>query len=376
MAAASNVQDLPRDNAARLAIYDVFAEHCNTAPARTITDDELFERVIGRLRVLVPRELHLAGDRAYVDEKVNICIEAGVIAASSDNGRRFLTLTGQRPLIRYPSGEVRQYPPGLELARERLERDNARLRAAQFNVRKIIPSIADRPKAAEFQALLASMREHGFLKQFPVVAYEDGTVVDGVARRQAAAILELDVEYLKDRATANRRDTPLNRVMVAVHSNTGRLAIEVIDSVYDSVAKVTRRSWDETAADLVLTAEWRRSVPAQYYPWFDVKKLPYRDGDDPQVQVTSDNKVMVRSLVQAGGLAAYNIDKQLSSFVALEKARSKYSTGQKAQFAPAEDLITGIEAMLQDRRAAGRTVDPRWDEMRDWLIRTFGHIGR
>jgi hypothetical protein len=240
-----------------------------------------------------------------------------------------------------------------------------------LNVRKIIPSIADKPKAQEFQALLASMREHGFMSQFPIVEYDDGAVVDGVARRQAAAVLKLNVEYVKDRAAATRRDTPLNRVLIAVDSNAGRLAGEVIDSVYENVAKITRRSWDETAADLALSAEWRRSVPVQYYPWFEVTKLPYRDGDEPQIQVTPDNKVMVRSLVEAGGLAAYKIDKQLSGYVPLEKARSKYSTGPKAQFARAEDLITGIDAMVQERRGTRRKADPEWDQIHDWLVRTF-----
>jgi hypothetical protein len=108
---AKKVQDLPRDNAARLAIYDVLVEHGNTTRPSAMTDDDLFERVIGRLRVLVPRELHLAGDRAYVDEKIEVCIEAGIIAATTNNGQRFLTLTGQPPLIRYPSGEVRATTP-------------------------------------------------------------------------------------------------------------------------------------------------------------------------------------------------------------------------------------------------------------------------
>ena len=108
--------------------------------------------MIGRLRVLVPRELHLVGDRAYVNEKVDACLEAGIIVARSDNGQRLLALTDQPPLVRYPDGEVRDYPAGLELARERLDRDNMRLRAAGFDVRKFIPSIADDPEGAPFQA--------------------------------------------------------------------------------------------------------------------------------------------------------------------------------------------------------------------------------
>src|SRR2546429_4032405 len=66
------VQDLPADNAARIAIYDVLAAAYGETKA--ISSDELFDGVIGRLRVLVPRELHLTGERAYVDEKVEACV--------------------------------------------------------------------------------------------------------------------------------------------------------------------------------------------------------------------------------------------------------------------------------------------------------------
>ncbi len=80
---------------------------------------------------------------------------------------------------------------------------------------------------------------------------------------------------------------------------------------------------------------------------------------------------MVRSLLEAGGLSHYNIQTQLSAYVPFEHARSKYSRGPKAVFARAEDLIAGISAMLQERQAAKRKVDPRWEHIRDWLVRTF-----
>jgi hypothetical protein len=370
-------QDLPPDNASRLAIYDAIHEYARTTGTPEITDDELFERVIGRFRVLVPRELHLAGDRAYVAEKVDACLQAGIIVASSRNGPRLLILTGRPPLVRYPDGEVRDYPAGLELARERLDRDNARLRAAGFDVCKFIPSIADDPDGAPFQALLASMREHGFMKQFPIVKYEDGEFVDGRARHLAAAILELKDEYLKygsdkARKAANRRDTPMNRVLVAIHSNVGRLPGDVVDAVYKRVADVTNRAWDETAGDLALTQEWRLSMAAEYTPWFDVTKRVYRKGDDPKIQVTADRRVMVRSLVEAGGLQAYKMQTQLNRYVPFEQARTEFSGGRKADFARAEDLTSGIEAMQQERRAARRKIDPEWDQIRDWLVRTIG----
>ncbi|MFC5745038.1 hypothetical protein [Actinomadura rugatobispora] len=377
MRETANTQDLPPDNASRLAIYDAVHEYVADTDSSAITDIELFGRVIGRLRVLVPRELHLAGDSEYVNEKVQACVQAGILITGIDNGTRTLSLTGRPPLVRYPDGEIRKYTPGLEPARERLDRDNTRLRAAGFDVRKFIPSIADKPEGGPFQALLSSMREHGFMKQFPVVEYEDGTIVDGLARRRAATILQLDVEYLKygsekERKAAHLRDMPLNRILIAVHSNIGRLQGDVVDAVHESASEVTGRAWDETAADLALTQEWRHSRPSEYTPRFEVTRLAYREGEDPKVQVTADHKVMVRSLVEAGGLASYKIDTQLSRHVPFERARSAYSGGRKAYFARAEDLIAGITAMQQERRAARRKTDPEWEQIREWLVRTFG----
>jgi hypothetical protein len=288
-------------------------------------------------------------------------------------------LTGKPPLIRYPDGEIRDYAPGLELARERLDGDNARLRAAGFDIRRFLPSAADEPDGPTFQGLLASMREHGFLKQFPVVRYDDDYVVDGRARLRAAAILALDVEYVKygserERMAARRRDSPLNRVLIAVHSNLGRLSPDTVHAVYEKVSGVTRRTWDETASDLALTEVWRRSMPAEYSPVFDVEKLPFREGGEAKIQVTADNKVMLRSLIEAGGLSNYKID-ILRDYVPFERARSAHSAGRKAVFARAEDLISGIAAMQHDRRVATRKVDPEWEQIRGWLMSTFGSTG-
>ncbi len=368
--------DLPPDNVSRVAIYDALHERSSANGALAITDDELFERVIGRLRVLVPRELHLAGERSYVEEKIKACVEAELVSINSDNGRKLLALTGKPPLVRYPDGEVRDYSPGLELARERLDGDNARLRTAGFDIRRFLPSAADDPDGPAFQGLLASMREHGFLKQFPVVKYDDDVVVDGRARLLAAAILDLDVEYVKygserERTAARRRDNPLNRVLIAMHSNLGRLSPDAVHAVHEQVSGVTRRAWDETASDLALTQVWRRSIPAEYSPVFDVKKLPFREGGEAKIQVTADNKVMLRSLIEAGGLSSYKID-ILRDYVPFERARSAQSAGPKAVFARAEDLISGIAAMQQDRRAAKRKVDPEWQQIRGWLMGTFG----
>jgi hypothetical protein len=368
--------DIPPDNASRVAIYDALHEYASENGELASTDDELFERVIGRLRVLVPRELHLAGERAYVEEKIRICVEVGLVSMSADNGRMLLAPTGKPPRVLYPDGEVRDYTPGLELARERLDGDNARLRTAGFDVRRFLPSVADDPDGPAFQGLLASMREHGFLKQFSLVRYDDDVVVDGRARLRAAALLGLDVEYLKygserEQKVARRRDTPLNRVLIAVHGNLGRLSPDAVHTVYEQVSTVTHRAWDETALDLALTDVWRRSNAPEYSPVFDVKKLPFRDGDEAKIQVTPDNKVMLRSLVEAGGLSNYKI-KILHEYVPSERARTAQSGGPKAVFARAEDLISGIAQMQQERRATKLKVDPEWEQIRCWLVSTFG----
>lgn len=380
MADTAKADDLPRDNAARLAIYDAMSEWLTATDATEISIDELFEHVIGRLRVLVPRELHLAGERAYLRQKIDACIEAGMVyRRSGDDGAIFLALSGSPPHVRYPDGHIRDYSAGLELARERLERDNARLRAVEFDVRNSVPSTSDNPNGAEFQALLSSMREHGYMKQFPLVRYDDGVVVDGRARQLAAAILQLEVEYLKygsdrDRTAAKRRDTPLNRVLVALHSNEGRLPTDIVDGALKHVAEVVGRGWDEIAADLALTEAWRQSIPAEYSPWFDVTRYAFRDSDEPRVQATSDHKVMLRSLVEAAGLSNYKID-MLRDYVPFERARSAFSAGRKAVFAQADHLITGIAGMQAERQAARLKLDPEWDQIREWLIRTFESEG-
>lgn len=373
---SDKTMDLPPDNLSRVAIYDALYERLRANGGLTITDDELFERVIGRLRVLVPRELHLVGERSYVEEKVKACEEAGLVSVNADKGRKLLGLTGKPPLVRYPDREVRDYSPGLEPARERLDGDNARLRTSGFDVRRFLPSAADDPDGPAFQGLLVSMQEHGFLKQFPIVKYDDDVVVDGRARLRAAAILALDIEYVKygserERTAARRRDNPLSRVLVAVHSNLGRLSDDAVQAVYEQVSRVTRRAWDETASDLALTEVWRRTVPAEYSPVFDVKKLPFREGGEAKIQVTQDNKVMLRSLVEAGGLSNYKV-KILRDYVPFERARSAQTGGPKADFARAEDLISGIAAMQKDRRAAKLKVDVEWEQVRGWLVSRFG----
>jgi hypothetical protein len=372
---SQNAQDLPRDNMVRLAIFDALWDGRLTTGGSSVSDDELFERVIGRLRVLVPRELHLVGERIYFDEKLRICVDAGIVAERFENERKLLSLTERSPQVRYPDGEILDYSPGLELARERLDQDNARMRTAGFDVRKFIPSIADDLDGEQFRALLASMREVGFMKQFPIVKYEDGVVLDGRARLEAAKQLDLAVEYVKYERMApglpiRQRDTPLNRVLVALHSNAGRLRQDEVTSVYKQVAAVTQREWNATAADLELTLEWRKAVPSEYSPVFEVKRLPYRPDGEARIQVTPDNKVMLNSLILAAGLKRWKVD-DLRRHVPFEAARSKHTPGRKADFAWAENLIVGIAAMQQERRRRKLQADPEWDQIRDWLISTF-----
>ncbi len=374
-AEAEKALDLPPDNASRLAIFDALHDSRGVDGPLALTESELFERVIGRLRVLVPRELHLAGERTYLHDKLKACAEAGLISMGSLEGEAILALTGKMPCVRYPDGEIRDYTPGLELARERLDGDNARLRAAGFDVRTLIPSSADEPDGQEFQALLESMREHGFLKQFWIAAQDDDVVIDGRARKRAAAILDLNVEYVRygsdrERTAVRRRDTSLNRVMIGVQSNLARLSPDTVQAVHEAVAAVTRRPWDETSADLALTAAWRRSMPPEYSPQFEVDKLAFRPGGEAKIQVTADKKVMLRSLIEAGGLSNYKIN-LLEEYVPTERARSGHSAGRKAVFARADDLISGIATMQHERRARNLKIDPEWDQIRDWLLATF-----
>jgi hypothetical protein len=104
---------------------------------------------------------------------------------------------------------------------------------------------------------------------------------------------------------------------------------------------------------------------------FDVRNLPFRDGGEAKIQVTADNKVMLRSLIEAAGLSGYKID-ILRDYAPFERARSAQTAGRKAVFVRAEDLISGIAAMQQDRRAAKHKVDPEWEQIRGWLVSTFG----
>ena len=146
--AKAKMSELPVDNGARIVIYDGLCELAGSPRSkhRVISADRLFEKVIGRLRVLVPQEVHLAGERPYFNEKLNACIEADIARRSADG----VTLGDQVPLIRYPDGNVRSYAAGLQAARLRLERDDAALAglpsACRLHARTRLPqATADPP---------------------------------------------------------------------------------------------------------------------------------------------------------------------------------------------------------------------------------------
>lgn len=358
--------ELPPDNASRIAAFDAMYEIGESIGSShgPISTDQLFRRVIGRLRILVPRELHLTGERQYFDEKVQVCIDAGLVRRVGDG----LLLTGQKPLIRYPDGDVREYHAGLQPARERLEHDDAKLRRSNFDVRDFVPSIADSKDSEDLQALVDSMREHGYLKQFPIQRGADGEIVDGRARVAAAAIVDAPVPEIRDRLP-QRLDTPLQRLLLVLAVNHSRMTDEDRERVRAIVSERTGRPWSEIESDLTTTRAWRRSTPRAYTPFFEVRKVRFRPGEQPNVQVTKDPrdpKVMLRSLLEAAGLSNYKTA-LLRGYVVEEEARTKFSANRKAIFVGIADAISGIERMQRDRRSRKLKLDPQWETIKRWL---------
>ena len=102
-----NDSELPADNVSRLAIFDAIHEHGDESQPPALSAEDLLERVMPRLRILVPRELHLAGERTYLQQKVAACVEAGLLTLTIENGQQVVSLTGTPPLVRYPDGQLR-----------------------------------------------------------------------------------------------------------------------------------------------------------------------------------------------------------------------------------------------------------------------------
>jgi hypothetical protein len=359
--------ELEPDNSARLAIFDAMFDALGQGKA-AVTLEELFDRVIGRLRMLVPRELHNTGERKYLEEKLAICIQAGMLSRAT--GHRYSLAPDPQAWIRYPDDSIRRYTPGLIAARERLDATNASLRASSFDVTKHLPH--HKSSSAQFRALVRSMEEHGFLKQCAVFRYPDGSHTDGVARIRAAAKVGVEVKWLEMKAgdpettRMRRRDTPLNRILLALDSNATRLNEEQRQHVLDQAAEKAGRSWPEIEADLIRTHPWRAVTARSYTPTFEVTEIPF-DGDGSRtIQVTADHKIHVTSLLRASGLAKHKFDTELKDCVTAEKARVK-GGGPPAVFARAADMVDGLEAMLAERREHRRKVSPEWEVGLDWL---------
>lgn len=366
--------ELPPDNTARIVLYDAMAEASESEyDFDGLTEAQLFDRVIPRLRVLLPRELHNQGEKPYVAAKIARCLEARLL--QHHRSRAGVLLLGPEvPMVRYPDGMMRDYTAGLEAARERLDVDERRLRQGDFDVRRVVRSPADAKKSDRYRNLVNSMREHGFLEYYPIIESGSGVVLDGLARKAAAA--EADVP-LKDKhqVQLKRRDTPLQRTLLVLHLNADRLTEEEVAKVHEAIESVTHRSWLEIEKDLELTREWRRAEPRDYDAKFDVELVPYTGHNEAKVQVTRDGtRVMLRSLMVEAGITEYARD-YLRPYVAFEEARTQHS-GKKAIFVGIRDTIRGIQQMQYDRRQRGLKVDPAWDDIQHWLLNLAGGIER
>lgn len=358
-------EDLPHDNTARIVLYDAMAEASESGPAFDgLTEDALFDRVIPRLRVLLPRELHNQGERAYVASKVVACVDAGVLQT---HPRRpgFLLLGPAAPMVRFPDGSTHEYTPGLEAARERLDADEAKLRRGGFDVRHIVRSPANARKSDRYRNLVNSMREHGFLDFYPIIESRSGAVLDGVARIAAAAEADVPLKA-KHRVQLRRRDTPLQQALLVLHLNADRLSEEDVAKVHEAIAARTSRSWMAIERDLEISREWRRAQPRDYDAKLAVEMVPYNNGSDPKVPITVDGtRVMLRPLMREAGLPEYARD-DLRPYAAFETARTQHS--REAIFVRIADAIDGIERMQRDRERQGLKIKPAWDDARRWLL--------
>lgn len=359
--------ELEADNATRLAIFDAVSQAASEGHP-SITFDELFDRVIGRLRVLVPREIFTIGARTYVEDKVALCVEAAILLRTRDE--RYAIAADPQVWIRYPDDSIRLYTAGLIAARERLDAVNRTLRDRQFDVKKHLPH--HKPSSAEFQALVRSMEEHGFLKQFAIYRFADESYVDGVARLAAAKKVGVEPKWLElkkqdpDATRMRRRDTPLNRVLLALDSNATRLTAEQRQGALDATAAVVGCSWEEIDAALERTRAWRGATARSYTPMFEVDDIAVDGNGGRKIKVTADHRVHVTSLLRASGLAKHKFDTELKDRVPYEMARVK-GGGPAAVFAHVELMVEGLERMIADRRDHGRKLSPEWEVALGWL---------
>jgi hypothetical protein len=357
-------EELPPDNAARIAIYDALSTAAEGEGRASLSADELFGRVISRLKILVPRELHVMGDQAYFEEKISACIEAGILKLAGPVPR-VIALGDARPRVAYPDGTIHDYEAGLEAAKERLQADDVKLRQGRFDVHQFVHSVADDQGSEAFKALVESMRERGYLEQFPILESADGRVVDGRARLAAAKKADVTAKRLRIEA---RRDTPLHHAVLWLDANCTRISQTDRQAVNDAIEQRTR-PWTSIERDLERTREWRLADPRKYIARLHVDRVKYHpDDQEPKIQITTDgSRVMLRPLQEATGVKVHNFT-WLEPYVAMERARTNFSpSGNPAIFVGVADAIRGIETMQRERRENKRKVDPGWDEIRRWL---------
>ena len=375
-------EELPADNNARIVLYDAMVSVTRSDHAFNGLDTKgLFDLVIPRLRVLVPRELHVHGEPEYVAAKISACIDAGILL---EHPRRpgLLVLGSEVPRIRYPDGTVRDYTPGLEVARERLDADEARLRRGGFRVRDIVRSPAKDKRSIRYRNLVASMREHGFVEWtgkdrsyacFPIIESASRGIIDGIARDVAAKEVGLTLKKQHRVRLPAHRDTPLQNALLVLDLNSERLSDEERRRVYDEIGKRVGRPWEDIQKDLNSTQEWRRALPKEYDAKLEVKLVPFSNEQEPSVQVTTDGtRVMLRSVMRQAGIPEYRRD-DLLEYVPREEARTQYS-GRQAVFVRIADAIEGISEMQRDRESRGKKLSPGWGEVRRWLEDFDGRV--
>jgi hypothetical protein len=356
-------EQLPPDNAARIAIYDALSAAQDDGQT-ALGSDELRSRVIGRLRVLVPRELHVIGEQAYLEDKISACAEAGILKRMGP-APQVIALGDVRPRVAYPDGTIHDYEAGLDAAKERLQADDVKLRQGRFDVHQLVRSVADDQESEAFKMLVASMRERGYLEQFPVLESADGRVVDGRARLAAAEKAGTTAKRLRIEA---RRDTPLHHALLWLDANCTRISQADRQAVHDPIEQLTR-PWTSIEKDLERTREWRLADPQKYVAHLPVKLVKFHpDDEEPKVQITTDgSRVMLRPLQEATGVKVHTYT-WLEPHVAMERARTNVSpSGNPAIFVDVVKAISGIETMQRERRENKRKIDPGWDDIRRWL---------
>jgi hypothetical protein len=330
-----------------------------------LSEEALFDRVVGRLRMLVPRELHNAGELSYFNEKLVVCVAAGLLERIRPSN---LIATGQMlPAIRYPDGVVRPYTLGLEDAKDRISADDGKLRNLNFDVMRLIPTVAARAKSEDFHALVESMKLHGYVKSLVITEGADGTVIDGRARAAAAAVAEVKPSTNKQFRLPTRLDTPLQRLTLALDLNRHRINSEQRQDILERVAAKLGRPWSRVEHDLQLTCEWRLVTPVEYDADFRVVERPFRPDGATQVVVSSDStQIGLRSALLAAGLKSYD-DRKIKRLTHTKMRKTDLTGTRPALFADVAGTISAIELIQEDIQSRGRTANQAWQQLREWL---------